>query len=75
MVSLRKLKKRLASWKKICMSQGGRLSLIKSMLSSLPRYFLSLFPLLADIVRRLECLQRDFLWDRVGGEPKFYLVN
>jgi hypothetical protein len=33
------------------LSKGGRLTLIKSTLSNLPTYYLSLFP-----------IQRDFLW-------------
>jgi hypothetical protein len=70
-----KMEKILASWKKIYLFRGGRLMLIKSTLSSLPTYFLSLLPLLVGIARRLECLQRDFLWDGMGGEPKFHLVN
>jgi hypothetical protein len=69
------MEKMLASWKNIYMSKGGHLTLIKSTLSSLPTYFLSLFPLLVDIARRLERLQRDFLWDGPGGESKFHMVN
>jgi hypothetical protein len=67
---IEKMEKRLASWKKIYLSKGGR-----STLSSLPTCFLSLFPLLVGIARRLECLQRDFLWDGLGGDPKIHLVN
>ena len=48
---------------------------IKSMLSNLPTYFLSLFLLLVGIAKRLECLQMDSLWDSLGGETKFHLVN
>jgi hypothetical protein len=70
-----KMEKRLASWKKIFLSQGGCLILIKSKLSSLPTYFLSLFPLPAGMVRRLKRLCRDFLWDGLGSEPKLHLVN
>ena len=40
-----KVEKRLAGWKRIYLSKGGRLTLIKSTLSSLPSYYLSLFPL------------------------------
>jgi len=65
--------KKLASWK-IYLSKGGAL-LIRSTLSSIPSYFLSLFPLLVDIARRLELLQRDFLWDGPGREPILHLVN
>ena len=35
--------KRLAMWKRHYISKGGRLTLIKSMLSCLPNYFMSLF--------------------------------
>jgi len=45
------------------------------MLSNLPTYFLSLLSLPAGIASRLECLQRDFLWDGPGGDPKIHLVN
>jgi hypothetical protein len=67
--------KRLASWKKIYLSRGGRLTLIKSTLSNLPTYFLSLFHLPAGIARRLERIQRDFLWDGVYGEHKLHLAK
>jgi len=55
-----KIEKRLASWKKIYLSKGGRLTLIKSTLSSIPAYFLSLFPLPVGIAKRLGRFQRDF---------------
>ena len=54
---------------------GRSLTLIKSTLSSIPTYFLSLFPLPAGIARRLERLQRDRLWECLGKEPKMHLVN
>jgi hypothetical protein len=56
-----KMEKRLANWKKIYLSWGGRLTLLKSKLSSSPTYFLSLYPLPASIARILKRLQRDFL--------------
>jgi hypothetical protein len=70
-----KMEIRLASWKKIYLSWGGHLTLIKSTLSSLPTYFLSIFTLLAGVARRLERLQRGILWDGLGGEPKLHMVN
>ena len=48
------MKKRLASWMKIYLSKGGRLTLIKSTISSLPTYFLSLFPLPVSIANKLK---------------------
>ena len=40
---LEKFEQHLAEWKKLYLSKGGRLMLLKSTLSSLPTYFLSLF--------------------------------
>jgi hypothetical protein len=54
------LEKRLAGWKKHYLSMGGRLTLIKSTLSSLPMYFLSLFPIPFSIDKRIEKVQMDF---------------
>ena len=41
--------------------------LLKSMLSSLPTYFLSLFTIPTHVTNEIEKLQKDFLWgDRMG---------
>ena len=42
---LDKMEKRLAGWKRLYLSKRGRLTLIKSTLSNIPTYFLSLFPI------------------------------
>jgi hypothetical protein len=49
--------------------------LIKSTLSSLPTYYLSLFPILVRVANHLEKLQRDFLWCGMRDEFEFHLVN
>jgi hypothetical protein len=72
---LERVEKRLASWKRLYLSKGGKLTLIKSTLSSIPTYFLSLFPIPARVANRLEKLQRDFLWCGMDEKPKFHLVN
>ena len=40
---IEKMERRLASWKRLYLSKGGRLTLLKSTLSSLPTFYLSLF--------------------------------
>ena len=72
---LEKMERRLAGWKRLYLSKGGRLTLIKSTLSSLPTYFLSLFPIPSSVAKRIEKIQRDFLWGGVGEEFKYHLVN
>ena len=58
-------RKRLAAWKTQYISKGGRITLIRSTLSSLPIYHLSLFHMPQKVCARLERIQRQFLW---GGE-------
>ena len=72
---LEKMGRKLAGWKKLYLLKGARLTLIKSTVSSLPVYFLSLFPIPASVNRRIERLQREFLWGGMGDAPKFPLVN
>ena len=53
---LEKMEKKLSGWKCLYISKGGRLMLIKSTLSSLPTYFLSLFTIPKVVVARLESI-------------------
>ena len=52
--------RRLALWKQLYLSKGGRVALIKSTLSNLPTYLLSLFPIPADVAKHIEKIQWDF---------------
>ena len=54
--------KRLAMWKRQYISKGGRITLIRSPLSNLLIYFMSIFQLPRVVRLRLEHIQRDFLW-------------
>ncbi|KAL5552494.1 hypothetical protein UlMin_039895 [Ulmus minor] len=66
-----KVGKRLDGWKKAVLSKGGRLTMIQSVLSSIPIYFMSLFKLPNGVAVLLEKMMRQFLWDReVGGKGK-----
>jgi hypothetical protein len=49
--------------------------MLKSTLSNLPTYYLSLFPIPVGVVKRFERLQREFLWGGIRDEVKFHLVN
>ena len=68
---LEKFEHKLASWKKMYLSKGGRLTLLKSTVSSLPTYYLSLFTIPMHVKNKIERVQRDFLW----GDSKTHLVG
>ena len=69
-----RMEKKLSGWQRLYLSKGGRLTLPKSFLSSLPTYDLSLFTIPKSVATRLECIQRNF----VGGSSvecfKYLLV-
>ncbi|KAL5569671.1 hypothetical protein UlMin_026246, partial [Ulmus minor] len=68
---IEKVGKRLDGWKKAVLSKGGRLTMIQSVLSSIPIYFMSLFKLPNGVAALLEKMMRQFLWDKeVGGKGK-----
>jgi len=53
---LERMEKKLSGWKRIYLSKGGRLTLLKSTLSSLSTYYLSLFTIPKAVAARLECI-------------------
>nr|KAJ0222789.1 hypothetical protein LSAT_V11C200061880 [Lactuca sativa] len=53
---------KLSQWKAKSLSFGGRLTLIKSVLSNLPTYFMSLFVAPVGVIEKLERIKRRFLW-------------
>ncbi|RVX09650.1 putative ribonuclease H protein [Vitis vinifera] len=72
---IERISRRLDGWQKAYLSFGGRITLIHSCLSHIPSYFLSLFKIPALVVVKIERLQRDFLWSRVGEGKRDHLVS
>jgi len=60
---LNKLRSRLCSWKGKSLSLAGKVCLIKSMFSSLPLFYVSLFCMLATVVKEVKRIQKIFLWE------------
>ena len=63
----RKMERQLFGWKLLYLLKCGRLTLLKSTISSLLTYFLSLFTIPEVVAARLERIQRNFLW----GDSKY----
>ena len=70
-----RFRRRLALWKRLYISKGGRLTFIKITHSSLPIYFMSLFCLPRRVRLRLAQIKRNFLWGGGDLDIKPHLVN
>jgi len=60
-----RIRSRLSGWKSKHLSLGGRLVLLKSVLSSLPVYALSFFKAPSGIVSSMESILNNFFWGGV----------
>ena len=59
---LRKTESKLSRWKQRHLSYGGRVTLIKATLTSIPIFYLSFFRIPNRVVKKLTQIQRRFLW-------------
>ena len=69
------MRRRLTRWKRQYISKGGRITLIRSVLASMPIYHMSLFQMPKSVARRLDKVQRDFLWEGGSEEKKTHLIK
>ncbi|TYK05808.1 LINE-1 retrotransposable element ORF2 protein [Cucumis melo var. makuwa] len=70
-----RIQKKLNNWKYAHISKGGRLTLIKSTLSSLSIYQLSVFQAPPSTYKNIEKLWRNFLWKGSFGLKGSHLIN
>ena len=59
---IKKVEAKLGAWQARLQSRGGRLVLLKAVLSAIPIYFMSVFRMPAGVRRRLEGAMRLFFW-------------
>jgi hypothetical protein len=69
------MSKRLCSWNSRHLSYGGRITLINSVLSSLPLYFFSFFKAPRCVLQQLVRLQRNFLWGGGADDKRLCWVK
>lgn len=56
-----RVRRKLAGWKAVSLTKGGRITLLKAVVASILVYFMSLFVMPSSIANPIERLQRDFL--------------
>ncbi|KAL4188780.1 hypothetical protein AMTRI_Chr08g203770 [Amborella trichopoda] len=66
---------KFASWIGRFLSFGGRITLIRATLASIPINSMSLFQIPISIIQKLEKLMRDFLWSMVEDNRRIHLVD
>ncbi|GKB18263.1 RNA-directed DNA polymerase, eukaryota [Tanacetum coccineum] len=70
-----RVKKRLSKWKMQTLSIGGRLTLVKSVLGSMPIFNFSIFKAPRCVLRELEGIRRQFLIGHKSNSKKATWVN
>lgn len=71
---IKKIESRLATWKGRMLSIAGRVTLIKASISSLPLYYMSIFPAPKGVIEAIIKIQRRFLWSGDRGRNSLALV-
>ena len=72
---IQKIKKKLSLWKGRILSQASRLSLIKSTLSALPMYYLSIFKMPMGVMNVINRHLRNFFWSGGTHSKKLHRVR
>ncbi|CAL5342156.1 unnamed protein product [Camellia sinensis] len=72
---IEKVKRKLATWKRKVLSYAGRLTLIRSVLSCMPIYFLSIFKIPVGVAKQIEKIQAAFLCGKSELKRKVHLVK
>jgi len=72
---IEKIQSRLSGWKHQCLSLAGRLTLSKSVLSSIPYYHMQYAKLPKTLCDEIEKIQRGFLWGDTNQIRKPHFIN
>ncbi|XP_026420298.1 uncharacterized protein LOC113316301 [Papaver somniferum] len=73
-VVIEKFQKKLAPWKRGFFTKAGTMLLIKTTLSSLPIYFMSLFPMPVQVEKKINQIMRNLLWGSTSEKRKINWV-
>ena len=59
---IERIGQKLLGWKGKMMNRAGRLTLVTTVLSSMPTYHLTVFPLAVWARKKIDKIRRSFLW-------------
>jgi hypothetical protein len=62
-------------WGNRYISLGGQIILLNSVLNSVPIFYLSFLKMPVKVIKKVEAIQRKFLWGGVGGRKKICWVS
>ena len=69
------MQRKLARWKGKYLYKGLKMTLIRRTLASISTYFMSLHIILILVAKKIEEIQRDFLWGCDEGVHRYQLVS
>lgn len=70
-----KIKQKAKSWKNRFLSTAGKLTMLKSVLTSMPSHSMSCFKLPVSICKRIQSAVTRFWWDSNTGEKKMAWIS
>ncbi|KAK4262419.1 hypothetical protein QN277_027981 [Acacia crassicarpa] len=72
---IERVRNKLSAWKVNCLSTAGRITIAKSVLSSIPLYPMQVARIPRSICLQVERLQRNFIWGHDESQHKFHPVG
>jgi hypothetical protein len=72
---INKIQNRLSGWKQQCLSFAGRITLSKSVLSSIPYYHMQYAKIPKTLCDDMEKMQRSFVWGDTDQSRKSHLIS
>lgn len=67
-----KIEKKLQTWKGSLLSLGGRVTLLNSVISALPLYWLSIYKIPVTVCSKIDKIRKKFLWSGSSAEKRKY---
>ncbi|GLT45320.1 hypothetical protein SLA2020_191580 [Shorea laevis] len=72
---LEKIRSKLSGWKTKFFSMVGRLTLISSVLASIPNFYMQVMWLPSSIHKEIDRISNNFLWGSVDAKHKLHLIG